>query len=93
MSVPLRAAHLEPLCSHANTHRYDFFFRAQRLLYPNPVRANSHMSVPSQVLTRRTSLYTCIYPEILIYRVMDTFVQEPTVRKLTYGCALARAHS
>ena len=59
----------------------------------NPLRANSHMSVPSRVLTLRTSFDTCKCLQIFIYRVMDTFVPEPTVRKLTYGCTLASAHS
>ena len=47
----------------------------------------------SRVLTLRTSLYTCIYPHIFIFRIMDTFVQDPRVRKLAYVYALASAHS
>ena len=89
---PCKRSQIEPLCLHANTHKYTCF-RSQILLYTNPSCANSHMSVPSRVLTLRTSLYTCIYPPIFICRMMDTFVQESTVRKLTYVYALASAHS
>ena len=89
---PCERSQLEPLCLHANAHKYAFF-RSQHLLYTNPLRANSHMSVPSRVLTLRTLFDTCKCLQIFIYRVMDTFVPEPTVRKLTYGCALASAHS
>ena len=89
---PCERSQLEPLCLHASAHKYTFF-RSQHLLYTNPLRANSHMSVPSRVLTLRTSFDTCNCLQIFIYRVMDTFVPEPTVRKLTYGCTLASAHS
>ena len=46
------------------------------------------LSLPLRALTLRPSLYTCIYLQIYIC-MMDTFVQESTVRKLTYVCALA----
>ena len=89
---PCKRSQLEPLCLHANTRKYTFF-KSKKLLYIGPLCANSHMSVPSRVLTLRTSFDTCNCLQIFIYRVMDTCVPEPTVRKLTYGCALARAHS
>ena len=89
---PCERSLLEPRCVHANTHKYAFF-RSQILLYTNPMCATSQMSVPLQVHTLRTSLYTCIYPHKFIYYVMDTFVQEPPERKLTYVYALGSAHS
>ena len=44
----------------------------------NLCSANSHMFVPLQVLTLRTSLYTCIYTQvcIYIYHITDTFVYD-----------------
>ena len=62
---PWERSQLEPLCVHANTHKYAFF-RSQILLYTNPMCATSHMSVPPRVLTVRTFLYTCIYTHIHI---------------------------
>ena len=97
---PCKRSQLEPLCLHANTHKYTCF-RSQILLYTNPSCANSHMSVPSRVLTLRTSLYTCKYPEINIFIFIEILnisfdgasVQEPIVWKLKYAYALASAHS
>ena len=60
---PCGRSQLEPLCLHANTHKYTFF-KSEILLYTNPLCATSYMSVPLQVHTLRTSLYTCIYPQI-----------------------------
>ena len=60
---PCERSQLEPLCLHANTHKYTFF-KSEILLYTNPLCATSYMSVPLQVHTLRTSLYTCIYPQI-----------------------------
>ena len=68
---PCERSQLEPLCVHANTHKYAFF-RSQVLLYTNPMCATSHMSVRLRVLTVTTSLYTCIYPQI--YRMMHTCI-------------------
>ena len=52
---PCECSQLEPFCLHANTHKYTSF-KSQILLYTNPMCATSHMSVPLQVHTLRTSL-------------------------------------
>ena len=54
---------------------------------------NSHMSVPLPGLTLRTSLYTCIYSQVHICCITNTFVYEPMLCNLTYVCALASAHT
>ena len=59
----------------------------------NPCCANSHMFVPLRVLTVRTSLYTCIYSEIYIYHITNTFICEPMLCERTYVCALASART
>ena len=51
------------------------------------------MSVPLRVLTLRTSLYTCIYSQVYIYHIKDTFICEPMLCELTYVCALASART
>ena len=63
------------------------------VLYMNPCCANSQMFVPLRVLTVRTSLYTCIYSEIYVYHITNTFICEPKVRELTYVCAPASART
>ena len=89
----LASAHSQNLlCIHRYTHKYTYFI-LQILLYVNPCCANSHMSVPLRVLTVRTSLYTCIYSEVYIYHITNTFICEPMLCELTYVCALASAHS
>ena len=70
---PCERSQWEPLGFHTDTHKYTCF-RSQILLYNNPRCGNSHMSVPLRALTVRTSLLTCIYPHIFMYRMMDTFV-------------------
>ena len=62
---PCKRSQLEPLCVHANTHKYAFF-RSQLLLYKRTV-CNSHMSVPLRALTVRTSLFTCKYSQVIIH--------------------------
>ena len=59
----------------------------------NPRCGNSHMSMPLQVLTVRTSLFTCKYSQVYMFQITDTLVYKPIVCKLTYVCALASAHT
>ena len=92
MSAPLRVLTVRTSFIHRFTHKYTYFI-LQILLYVNPCCANSHMSVPLRVLTVRTSLYTCIYSEVYIYHITNTFICEPMLCELTYVCALASAHS
>ena len=92
MSAPLRVLTVRTSFIHRYTHKYTYFI-LQILLYVNPCCANSHMSVPLRVLTVRTSLYTCIYSEVYIYHITNTFICEPMLCELTYVCALASAHS
>ena len=89
---PCECSQLEPLCIHRYSLKYTYFI-LQILLYVNPCCANSHMSVPLRVLRVRTSLYTCIYSEIYIYHITNTFICKPMLCGLTYVCALASAHS
>ena len=46
------------------------------------------MFVPLQVLTLRTSLYTCIYSQVYMYiyifHITDTFVYDSVLCELTY---------
>ena len=51
------------------------------------------MSVPLPGLTLKTSLYTCIYSQVHICCITNTFVYEPMLCNLTYVCALAGAHT
>ena len=88
---PCKRSQLEPLCVHANTHKYAFF-KTQLLLYKRTV-CNSHMSVPLRALTVRTSLFTCKYSQVYMFQITDTLVYKPIVCKLTYVCALASAHT
>ena len=78
-------SHLEPLCIHTftYTHKYIYFI-LQIFLYMNPCCVNSHMSVPLQVPTLRTSRYTCTYSHVYIYHITDTFIYEPMLCELTY---------
>ena len=64
-------------------------------LYMKPCCANSHMFVPLRVLTLRASLYTRTHTcsQVYIYHITDSLVYEPMLCKLTYVCALARAHT
>ena len=55
----------------------------------NPCCANSHMLLPLRVFTLRTPLYTSILLEAYIFSIIDTFVYERMLCKLTYVCALA----
>ena len=92
MSAPLRVLTVRTSFIHRYTHKYTYFI-LQILLYVNPCCANSHMSVPLRVLTVRTSLYTCIYSEIYIYHITNTFICEPMLCELTYVCAPASART
>ena len=49
------------------------------------------MFVPLRALTLRASLHT--HTHIYIYHITDSLVYEPMLCKLTYVCALARAHT
>ena len=69
------------------------YFILQILLYMTLCCANSRMSVPLRVLTLRTSLYTCMYLQVYMYHIRDTFVYEPMLCELTYVCARASAHT
>ena len=85
---PCERSQLEPLCVHANTHKYAFL-RSQMLLYISPLCATSHMSVPLRALTVRTSLFTCKYSQVYIFQITDTFVYKAIVCKLTF-CLCSR---
>ena len=48
--------------------------------------------MPLRVLTLRTSWYTCIYSQVYIYHIADTFVDEPMLCKVTYVCPCECSH-
>ena len=74
---------LEPLRIHAYTHKYTYIIPTI-ILYVNPCRANSHMSVALRVLALRTSLHTYMCSQVYIYSITDTFIYEPRLGELTY---------
>ena len=55
----------------------------------SPCCANSHMLLPLRVFKLRSPLYTSILLEVYIFSIIDTFVYEWMLCKLTYACALA----
>ena len=87
---PCERSQLEPLCLHANTHKYTFlkltFVCALAL-----ARAHTSNLVFIHAIFQKY-IYNSLHI-FEIYRMMDAFVQESTVRKLTYVYALASAHS
>ena len=64
-----------------------------RFVYEPTLCELTYMFVPLRVLTVRTSLYTCIYSEIYIYHITNTFICEPMLCELTYVCAPASART
>ena len=48
-------------------------------MYKNPRCGNSHMSMPLQALTVRTSLCTCKYSQVCIFQITVAFEYKPTV--------------
>ena len=48
--------------------------------------------MPLRVLTLRTSWYTCIYSQVYIYHIADTFVDEPMLCEVTYVCPCECSH-
>ena len=81
MFMPLRVLTLEPFCVHAYTHKYTYII-SQIFTDTFCIRthaAQTHICLcPLRVLTVRTSLYTYIYPPVLVYMqcIMDSFVSE-----------------
>ena len=59
MLLPLYTLTLRTSCMHTYIHKYTCIILSL-LLYMNRCCANSHVSLPSQTLTLRTSLYTYI---------------------------------
>ena len=59
---PCECSHLKPLCIHTYIHRYTYFI-LQKLLYMTPCCANSHMSLPWQVLTLRSPVSIRTYSD------------------------------
>ena len=93
---PWERSQLEPLCIHTllttiyiytyiNIYIYVYIL-SQIGSYMNPCGSSSHMFMLLRVLTLRTSWYTCIYSQVYIYHIADTFVDEPMLCKVTYVC-------
>ena len=92
MSMPLQALTVRTsLC----TCKYSqvCIFQITVAFEYKPTVCNSHMSVPLQALTVRTSLSTCKNSQVYMFQITDTLVYKPIVCKITYVCALARAHT
>ena len=92
MSVPLRVFTLRTSLHTYICHKYTYI-TSQIPLYTNPCCAISHLHVPLRVLTVRTSLYTCIYSQVYIYHIKETFMCVPLLCELKYACALASART
>ena len=89
VSLPL-LVHTLQLCVYTHIYsqeRTNYITRA--CLYEPMLCKLTFLVVPLQVLTLRTSVYACNNTHLYIDCMIDTFVQEPTVRIVSYVCARA----
>ena len=90
--APYECSHIEPFCIHQHFQKCTYIIPKIRL-YMNQCCANLHLFVTLRALTLRTTLYTCIYSQVYIFHITETFVYDSVLCELTYICALASAHT
>ena len=86
---PCESWHLEPFCIHTYIHKYSYTCIVWCIVsYLNPCCVKSHMFAPLRAFTLRTPLYTSILFEVYIFSIIDRFLYERMLCKLTYVVAL-----